>query len=50
LAKKIRKTAQEGSIIPNDEIKKWIGQLIEAIYYLHNNKKQRIIHRNLNPE
>ena len=49
MQKEIKMTAQDGKTIPNDKIKKWIGQMIEAIYYLHNNNKQRVIHRDLKP-
>jgi serine/threonine protein kinase len=46
LKKEIQRTAKEQNIISNDRIKIWIGQMIEAIYYLHNN---RVIHRDLKP-
>jgi serine/threonine protein kinase len=49
LGKEIKKTAQDGKTIPNEKIKKWTGQMIEAICYLHNNNKQRIIHRDIKP-
>jgi len=49
LEKVIKKTADDRQTISNEKIKKWTGQMIEAICYLHNNDKQRIIHRDIKP-
>jgi serine/threonine protein kinase len=49
LEKEIEKTDKDGKTISNEIIKKWTGQMIEAICYLHNNDKQRIIHRDIKP-